>query len=220
MPEFLVFQLGGDYMPSLSDLIIDLGASGANKLLKVPLKKAAGYYEVHIDLLKDAYKALEKGNEIKAYVPKLAANTFEIRRAAAELSIEIPKKPEAPKKDGKSWGKSKKHTSYKAAMDAYVTGITVVIVALDEYLKTAEAARKKVESSVEEFQNAALEAQQKKGAWAKLMTVTNLGVMADLVSNDRETIAAINKIIDEKRALRDAYQKALPSAMKEANAAK
>ena len=38
-------------MPSMSDIIVDLGAKGANKLLAIPLKKAAAYYEVHIDLL-------------------------------------------------------------------------------------------------------------------------------------------------------------------------
>lgn len=207
-------------MPSMSDVLIDLGAKGAYKLLQVPLKKAAVYYKVHIDLLKDAFKALEKGNEIKAQVTKLSANTTEIKRTAAELSTEIPKKPEAPKKDGKSWGKSKKHTSYKAAMEAYVSGITTVIVALEEYIKEAEASKKAIESALQDFQNAAQDAQQKKGAWAQLLTITHLNAMAELLSNDRETTAAIAKIIDDKKTLLSAYQKALGPAMKEANAAK
>jgi hypothetical protein len=207
-------------MPSMSDVIIDLGAKGAYKMLEVPLKKAAAYYKVHLDLLKDAFKTLEKGNEIKAQVAKLAANATEIKRAAAELSTEIPKKPEAPKKDGKAWGKSKKHASYKDATEAYVSGLSTVMVALDHFLKDAEAAKKGIESALADFQSAAQEAQQKKGAWAKLLTVAHLNAMAELLSNDRETTAALNKIIDEKKSLYSAYQKALGPAMKEASAAK
>ena len=207
-------------MPSMSDIIVDLGAKGANKLLAIPLKKAAAYYEVHIDLLKDAFKALQKSNEIKAQVKRLATNTTEIKRAAAELTTEIPKKPELPKKDGKSWGKSKKHTTYKAAMDACVVGITVVIVALEDYIKTAEAAKKTIENALKEFQSAMEDAQQQKGAWAKLLAVSHQHAIAELLSNDRETTAAIDKIIADKQSVLGAYKKALGPAMKEASAAR
>ncbi|QYK39811.1 MAG: hypothetical protein KF887_10000 [Paracoccaceae bacterium] len=204
----------------MSDLIIDLGAKGANKLLQVPLKKAAIYYETHIDLLKDALKTLLKGNEIKAQVAKLEANTFEIKRSAAELSTEIPKKPEPPKKDGKSWGKSKKHTSYKAAMEAYVEGITLVIVTLEDYIKTAEAAQKTIAKAMQDFQDAAQEAQQQKGTWAKLLTVSHLDALQTMITNDAATQTAISKVIADKQAVLSAYKKALGPAMKEANAAK
>ncbi len=206
-------------MPKFSDLIIDLGAKGAQKLLKVPLKNAASYYDTHISLLKDAYKALEKAKDVKAQSDKLDKNLYEIKRAAAELKSAIPKKPELPKKEDKSWGKSKKHSSYKDALKAYVTGITVAIVALEDYIKKAESTKKSHEDALAKFFNAAQDAKLQKGDWAKIGSIPNQHAMETILANEGATKKMIDKIVTEKKALLALYKKSLGPAMKAKSAA-
>lgn len=207
-------------MPSMSDIVIDLGVKAAQKMLKEPLKKASVYYDTHLKLLADAMKALLKDKEIKAQVDKLSKNAFEIKRSAAELKVVIPKKPEIPKANAKSWGKSTKFKSHKEALNAYVEGCSFIIVSLEDYIKKAEDAKKGIETSLKQFQKAAQDAQQKKGAFAKMQAISNLNAMADVLTIDRATTASINKIIAEKKAQLAFYKKHIGKAQSAAIAAK
>lgn len=207
-------------MATVSDSIIDLGEKAAQSLLAVPLKKASAYYDTHLSLLKDAYKALQKDKEIKGQVDKFKKNMQDIRWASAELTAAIPKKPELPKKDAKAWGKKSKKSSYKEASKAHVDGVAVIIVALQDYLAKAESARKSIEVEIKKMHDAQESAKLKKGAWAKLQSVAESRALMDLLDSAPKMQTDIDKTIKHVSGLLTLYKKHMSAAQKAAIAAK
>lgn len=207
-------------MASVSDMVIDLGEKSAKALLAVPLKKASAYYDTHLSLLKDAYKALQKDKEIKGQVDKFKKNMQDIRWASAELTAAIPKKPELPKKDAKAWGKKSKKSSYKEASKSYVDGVAVIIVALQDYLTKAESARKSVDAEIKKLHDAQESAKLKRGAWAILETVGQSKALMDLLDSAPKMKAEMDKTIKHVSGLLTVYKKHIGAAQKAAIAAK
>lgn len=199
-------------MSAVSDKVLTLAKGGAKKILAVPLKKASAYYNTHLDLLEGAYKALLKDKDIKAEVDKISKTAFEIKRSSAELRKEFPKKPEIPNADAKSWGKGKKYGSYKDAMKDYVDGVGGAIVALQDYKVAANATRKKIDGAVKKFFDAAQDAQQKKGVWAKLQTISNYDAVRTLMGHEADTTNEMNKALAANEALLTTYRKHMRAA--------
>ncbi|MEP1585502.1 MAG: hypothetical protein ABJR46_14900 [Tateyamaria sp.] len=201
-------------MATTADLIMEYGTKAAQKLLSESLGKAAKYYETHINMLKDAYKAFTDDKEIKALVPKLKVQLSDISSECAAAMKGIPKKVDMPKKSAKTWGKSKKTKDYKEAMDFYMSGLGAVINELDALIKKAEKGHSQIEQLMKKLGAMVSSAKKRKGAWAHLKNISNQHAMAQLLDNERAMKASLDKNLSNLRQLRSTYNSALKAAIK------
>ena len=201
-------------MAGTSDLIMDLGVKGAQKLLSVPLGKAAKYYDAHLKLFKEAVEAGKKGKDITSQVPKLQKQLNDYKREVATMTMNIPRNIQMPKKDAKVWGKSKKVKTYKEAMELYMTGLGACINTLEESIKNTENAKTSVDK-LEKNLLAVLQSKSKGGNLDIIATgVSSRKAFLDLGEVGKDIKASYATILaDQNKRLKD-YRKALSVAVK------
>ncbi|MEP1963024.1 hypothetical protein [Tateyamaria sp.] len=193
-------------MSAVTDRLIDLALGRVKKELEKSVGKAAAYYDTHLKLLKDSLKGLEKKKKMDSEIKKIEASLLNIKRGSFLLVAEMPKKLEWPKEGDKKWGKANKCTSFKDAQKAYMDGLSVAIVQLNDYIAKAEATRANIKDEAAKYLKASQDAQAKKGAWAKIESASLLDGMQQVININMSTGKEIDKIISAKKAQRTKFR--------------